>query len=383
MKITDLFSLETAESDINDGYLRAGHHPDHPELVLLNYTEKAQFDNHWNQVTLRCRGLVYSQYDMEVVALPFEKFHNFDQHGPQSVFGELPNGPFDVFDKMDGSLGIFFNFDGHWLTATRGSFASDQAQWAQSWLDDHIQSGYGQFLDPRVTYLAEIIYPANRIVVDYDGLEDCVLLGGYSLDTGNEIDIHHLRQVWPGPSVRPLSGFETLAALTREANDNNVKGTVQEGYVVRFKENGQRAKIKFADYKRIHGLFTETNEKTIHTILAAGGDLRDLMSAKDVPDELYAWCRQIESELNHAHSDLLASVHDAHQLTLSSLREHDIVFTRKDFALMAKKVVEPRLLKAIFLVLDANHVKLSNWAWRQLEPSFGGRRPGQSEIASV
>ena len=376
MLLSDLFDVATLDSDIEGGFVRMQTHPQYPHLGILNYTEKAQFDNHWTPVTLRCRGLVFDGLTEQVIALPFPKFFNYDQHGPSSALGNLPPGRFDIFDKLDGSLGIFFRYDDSWHVATRGSFTSEQAQWAQSWLYDRIVDGTGQFLDPSITYLAEIIYPANRVVVDYRGLSDCVLLGGFNVTTGQEEPLRSLRENWPGTSVRTLFGWASLAALAAEAADSAISGTQREGYVVRFRDNGQRAKIKYADYKRIHGLFTETNEKTIWTFLSAGGSLADVMSAKDVPDELYAWASEIADDLFQRHDDLLLSVNDAYQSVLLAAQAAEGGFTRKTFAQIAQRTLKPHLLKGVFMALDANHVKLSRWAWRQLEPRFGGRRPG-------
>ena len=59
--------------------------------------------------------------------------------------------------------------------ATRGSFSSDQALVGTDILhEQYLQQGYE--FDPRYTYLFEILYPENRIVVDYRGLRDIVLL---------------------------------------------------------------------------------------------------------------------------------------------------------------------------------------------------------------
>lgn len=372
MKLSALFDPAALDSNVEGGYIRMQTHPEYPHLGILNYTEKAQFDNHWDAVTLRCRGLVFDGPTEDVVALPFPKFFNWDQQHPDDR--DFQTGPIEVFEKADGSLGIFFNYDGYWLCATRGSFASDQAQWAQSWLNGHIVNGDGQFLDPNVTYLAEIIYPQNRIVVDYDGLEDCVLLGGYDRRTGDEIDLYYLKQVWPGPSARVIKDFETLDQVVQSASDSSVKGTEREGYIVKFRDNGQRVKVKFVDYKNIHGVFTNTTEKTIWSLLASGQNISDI--AEIVPDELHRWCRGIADDLDRQHTELVASVYAARQAAMDGLNEHNVPYDRKQFALMAKKVVEPRLMKAVFLALDNNAEKLANWAWRQIEPSHGGRRPG-------
>src|SRR5512142_383212 len=124
MKVTALFSMFDFAQEREDGYVKQTKHPELP-LWICNYTPKAQYEERWNPVTMACRGLVFD-FDGDVVARPFEKFHNLDREN-------LP--PLDTwvraYDKIDGSLGIIFNYEGEWHVATRGSFTSDQARWAQ------------------------------------------------------------------------------------------------------------------------------------------------------------------------------------------------------------------------------------------------------------
>ena len=78
---------------------------DHPTLPLsiYNYTRSCQYESKWDEITLNCRGLVLDR-DGNVVAKPFDKFFNYEE------LKEIPNEPFEVFEKMDGSLGILFNY---------------------------------------------------------------------------------------------------------------------------------------------------------------------------------------------------------------------------------------------------------------------------------
>src|SRR5690606_26325973 len=95
-------------------------------LSILNYTEKAQWDRVWNPVTLTCRGLILDD-DNEVVARPFGKFFNLADHEQDDP---RLGWPCDVYEKLDGSLGIAYRYGDHVGIATRGSFDSEQAQWA-------------------------------------------------------------------------------------------------------------------------------------------------------------------------------------------------------------------------------------------------------------
>ncbi len=110
------------------------------------------------------------------VATPFPKFFNVGEKR-----GTVPDLPFEVYEKLDGSLIIAFYHAGRWRTATKGAFDSPQAVWAQGRLDatDLIA------LVPGTTYLFEAVYPENRIVVRY-AEPALVLLAAYDAD-GREL----------------------------------------------------------------------------------------------------------------------------------------------------------------------------------------------------
>ena len=130
---------------------------------------------------MTCRGLI-ARGDGTIVARPFPKFFNLDEIIARGE--SLPAEDFEVFDKLDGSLGILYHDSaGHPRIATRGSFLSEQAARGTGLLREK----YGDLrFDPACTYLFEIIYPENRIVVDYAGLTDLVLLAVIDTDSGAE-----------------------------------------------------------------------------------------------------------------------------------------------------------------------------------------------------
>ena len=121
--ISDLFDPADLESAIADGFVRA---QDHPTLALriLNYTERAQYERVWTDVTRQCRGLIVDGMG-RIVARPYAKFFNYGEHDEATLsLDEFVT----ITDKMDGSLGILYRgTDGQLAIATRGSFASEQA----------------------------------------------------------------------------------------------------------------------------------------------------------------------------------------------------------------------------------------------------------------
>ncbi len=126
-KLDDLFDLIDLEQAIEAGFVRTQVHPTLP-LTIFNYTELAAYEGVWTPVTKQCRGLIVHTDTGEVRARPFRKFMN---HGQDGAHAGSHDDAVIVTDKQDGSLGILFpTGDGGHAVATRGSFASEQAQHA-------------------------------------------------------------------------------------------------------------------------------------------------------------------------------------------------------------------------------------------------------------
>lgn len=115
------FNIDALEEMVSSGYVRMKKHPERP-LYIYNYTAKAQFEYMWNEVTMLCRGLILDE-NYKIVARPFTKFFNYGEVANEVI----PSLPFEVYDKMDGSLGILYWWNDRPYIATRGSFMSEQA----------------------------------------------------------------------------------------------------------------------------------------------------------------------------------------------------------------------------------------------------------------
>jgi RNA ligase len=261
----------------DEGWLNIGRHPSAP-LLIHNYSQSTQYEKKWTPETLMSRGLI-TDLEGNVVARPFGKFFNLDEH--IGLLGPVPEEPFEVYEKMDGSLGIIFHWDGKVQIATRGSFESDQAVRAL----EIFQGKYGHVtLDPALTYLVEIIYPENRIVVDYGGLEDLVLLAIMETKTGREMPLEDVGL----PMVKRYDGMNDLEAL-RAIQDAN-----KEGFVVRF-HSGLRVKLKFEEYVRLHRILTGVSTRTVWEALKDNTDMEAFL--ENVPDEFYRWISGVMEDL--------------------------------------------------------------------------------------
>jgi len=141
------YNIETINEYVAKGLLDKCEHKELP-IALYKYSRNCQFEWNWDNITMNMRGTVLDT-EGNVVAKTFPKFFNIESDN-------FPNLPFEVFEKLDGSLGILFSYEGEWHLATQGSFYSEQAIYAQKILAGN--KLYIDGLSKDFTYLFEIIY---------------------------------------------------------------------------------------------------------------------------------------------------------------------------------------------------------------------------------
>lgn len=358
MHIDDLLDPAELADMIGEGLVRARSHPGEP-LRILNYTEKAQYEQAWNAVTRTCRGLVTHADTGEVVARPWPKFFN---HG-QVDAGRLDLAvPVEVTDKLDGSLGVLFalpSAPGSWAVATRGSFESDQAQWASA----HYAGSYQQAWQPEpgITYLFEIVYPANRIVLDYGSREDLVLLGAVEIGTGRTLGPWDLECTgWPGPRTDVLD-YPTLGDALAAPTRSNA-----EGLVVRYLGDGPltgvMVKLKQQDYVALHKIVTGLNARVVWERLGAGETVPQV--CESLPDEFRMWVEAVATDLIAAREAVVAAATAEFTSILTRLGTDAAGVDRKAFAALAQGSAHRAWL---FLLLDGKDPAAK--VWRALRPA--------------
>lgn len=372
MKITELLDPGLLIEMLAQGYVKEQSHPSFPELRILNYTQKAQFDSRWNDVTELCRGLIYDWNTGKILSRPFRKFFNCGQLS--APYLKLDTEVI-VMDKMDGSLGILYRTpDGEYAIATRGSFSSEQALHATQLLNskysDWLRENEGAF--NIVTPLFEIIYPENRIVCDYSGMDDLVLLGAELLTQKDKTwDAWSAARFfdWPGPVAKTFDygTFEqALAAPPR-------KGA--EGFVVYVPKTGQRVKIKQEDYIELHRIVTGLNARAVWEAARKGSKLSHVF-LENIPDEFHEWVMEIwndlsskvrarDLEISYEYDRIFRQVLD--QMGGANTREPEF---RKQFAL----AVKDHPWKSYFFMLLTDKLILSK-IWDEFKPA-GNITPG-------
>jgi RNA ligase len=263
------------------------------DLQLWKYSNRCVYDRMWTKTTVLGRGLILDLAERKVVATPFPKFFNLGEDG-----GGLPDMPFEVFEKLDGSLIILFHHRGKWRTVTRGAFESSQAKWAA----EQILSCNVDALVPGTTYLAEAVYPENKIVVHYDE-PALVMLAGYHPDGGelSYAEVQASAQVM-GWRAAERYQFNSIAEMMQ-----NVAGLPrdQEGYVLRF-ENGLRIKLKGSEYRRIHALISNVTPLAVWELLSNGDDVEAIR--RDLPEEFWTDFDDIVAILKGGFDDRITKV---------------------------------------------------------------------------
>lgn len=330
-------------------------------LLIANYTPTVQYNRSWNEHPLlkECRGLVVDEGE-NVVGRCLNKFFNYQEHQEFDSLPDIPNEKFEAWEKLDGSCIILFNYKGKWECATRGSFHSDQADYANEVLLPKYDISK---LDKSKTYIFEILLKNNRIVVDYGDREELVLLACIDTETDKETDISEIE--WPHKAERyDFDSFDEILSNKEKFDDGNT-----EGFVVKFESIG-RVKIKLDEYVRLHRLLTGLTKRTIWELLKEGDDLDELY--KTAPDEIYDWVKETKEEILDEYkkysltSKVIFSLIKG-RLGLSSDLENESL-KRKMFAKLAtdKYIKESGITPMLFRLYDERDI--DELIWKQIKP---------------
>lgn len=320
------------------------------DMWILNYSPKAQSKKFWDEYTMSCRGMVVD-IDGNILARPFQKFKNIEEHDSTEI--DLSQD-YDIFEKMDGSLIILFYYKPRmvWIIASRGSFISEQAIEAKKMLNVNT---YDKF-DENNTYLFEIIYPENRIVVDYGDMYDLILLSVINTETGFEqyYDdmVAQYSKLFTIVKRHKIKNIENLTELKALEEEN------KEGFVIRF-FNGFRVKVKFNEYVRLHGILTNVSNVIVWEHLKNNYDFDGLFDR--VPDEFYDWLKRTINKLQNQYNET------ERQSLLEFVRIYHIndISNRTEFAEQAK---QSNYRAILFKLYDKR--PYADIIWKMIRPKY-------------
>jgi RNA ligase len=311
------------------------------DLLMFAYTPAAQYAGRWNAFEQMSRGLILDGATGEVVARPFDKFFNWGEGG------QTTDAPIDyVMEKVDGSLIVCFDHDGRRRAATRGSFTSGQAQWAQQQLD--ALPGLAD-VPSRWTLLFEAVYPENRIVVDYRGRTSLFLLAMRDRESGEYAPLPLMRRTAAElglPMAMVYDDLDTIEGVRRALEGMSAD---EEGYVAVFRD-GRRFKFKSAAYLELHKLvFGLTFRSAIDAVQAGAVEEVRRIVPEELRVEFDGWVAEVEERVTFVRETVAGALAEAAAGGL--IAADGRVTDRKAFALWAAER-HPELRVYLFAALD-------------------------------
>lgn len=325
------------------------------DLSIFKYTQGCHIHGRWNEVNRQARGLIM-RADGTVVARPFPKFFNLGEVS-ETRLESLPwNESVEVYEKVDGSCGIGYlkeyaldAFPGaafpRWYLATPGSLKSEQALAGTEILH---KNGYLlRNLPMDCTPVFEIVYPGNRIVVDYNGESFLSLLAIFEL---NGVEWHPRRV----DRIAESCGFKRPRRYSLDIRQEIPFEANAEGYVVRF-ENGLRVKIKSPNYLRVHRLLNYLSPKGVIDLIRGreyGSTLQQL------PPQIVRDFDDIRAAVQNKFDEIMIYGGERLRKMNEEIGENA---NRKAQALWIQANVKNELTGVVFGMLDDKDVKDGVW----------------------
>lgn len=321
----------------------------HPTLDLLvwNYTHKCQHDAAWDDETMVARGLI-TDLEGNIISRPLRKFFNIGERDntPENL---ILLGEPKIYEKLDGSLGIQY-YDGDIpQIATRGSFTSDQAKWASNWIESRYVKD--DFLEGH-TYLYEIIYPENRIVVDYSDRAELVLLAVIETESGGEVDyISEAKKLGLSYAVPFDKSMDEFYAYVAKMNSD------EEGFVLVY-PNKLRVKVKGEEYCRLHKILSGVSSISVWESLKILGNISALITV--LPSNIHNWAYDTEAMLEIKYERVSNNAYHAIQLVTT-------IPDRKNQAIFIMEHCK-EISSILFAMLDDKEYK--HIIWKMIKPKY-------------
>ena len=297
------FNLDELQNLKAKKLIKIGEHPILP-LIIINYTSLTQYKKKWTKETLQARGLVVNINNGLIVARPLPKFFN---HYELEGIERFEKSGYELYEKMDGSLIIMFMYQDELIFCSRGNFLSVQAKKAE---EIFFKKYDRNMIDPNCTYCLEVIYPSNKIVVNYGDIEDLFLIAMIETKTGFEYDISK-------------SGMKTVSQHVINCpidNLSNLDFQNKEGFVIKF-SNNFRMKVKFPKYIMLHKLITISYAEVKKHMME-----NKSFALESIPDELF---KEYETMVEQVKTDYVKlrvkHENEYHQIKKSSSSNTDIV----------------------------------------------------------
>ena len=356
------------QAEIEAGNVTINFHPIHKRLAILNYTKKAQFERHWNETTMRCRGLVvewpiFGNKVPIVIDSPRKFFNNGEPEAP-----DLTKWSFDdlyISEKLDGYYISVRRYSKYGLIVTsRGSF------------------------DNKYVDAAKMLLPVS-MANDTDYF--CELCQDFPEDASIIVARHPVPRLvcWGVNKIIPTldapCGWtgEVAKEVTQEQFKQYMTSNV-EGVVAFNTKNGQRVKVKTQWYLSMHRAISHCTFKDVLEIVMGKGIIKgeteteytdwngkkQTLTLSMIPEEHLAMMEKWEDEIWRYHA----------YLTLMASRDYDDWHEKGPKAYAQYETAEPSIKNIVFAMMRGkDYDKIDELTWKTVKNNLL-RNPANKDV---
>ncbi len=314
--------------------LEVNRHPTLP-LVILNYNQIESPKIH--PVVRECRGLVLNADDYSLVARAFARFFNWGEFAEEMPLFNWSKSI--AYEKVDGSLLLFYRFGGEWRVNTRGSYADGRMfnEWAARYHQKPMDFTWTQgilealgitalselelYLDPSLTYVCEFCSPWNKVVRDYS---PCVYL--LTCFDGEQ-------EVGPRPTklFKTVGTYPLRTAMEVMEYVNSQPEATWEGCVVK-DDADRRWKIKNRRYLALHKMKGANgdalyNPSTLLPFILEGEGGELLSTYPEITDCFYHYKEKVDSAYDELEELWELAKDEPSQKDFAQLIDGETIFT--------------------------------------------------------
>ena len=270
-------------------------------LVQGNYTRDVMYTAGWTELNCMWRGHIYDLVLNRLVARPFEKFFNIEEH-PSTKLNTLMDLRSTTTcyykEKLDGTMIIVYRHptDGILKVATRGALVPLVGTNYPNYhakAEEILKTKYPKFYaeaEIGKTYVFELIWNEGRagLVTKYDR-DDMYLIGmlenDFSIDYPHDkVELTRKTYDLSEHDSKPtgLTTVQDILMWAEKYEDEHVT----EGVVLNFETSNtvvKRAKVKTTQYLTIHKMMMEVTPSELFEKIISGNHFLFL---KNLPKEL-------------------------------------------------------------------------------------------------
>lgn len=203
------------------------------------------------QLRRQCRGLIFN-LEGDIISVPYHKFFNVGERFETLLENIDMSRPHVILEKLDGSMVRPVPVGDAYRMGTKMGL-TEVAMQSEVFVAANLE--YDRFIRAMMalgyTPIFEWCSRNQRIVIDYPR-DRLVLTAMRELDSGDYMSYAELRTeaaAWQIEVVRAYDGtIENMESLLAETA--GLQG--QEGWVIRFEDNGEMLKIKAEEYVLVH-----------------------------------------------------------------------------------------------------------------------------------